>query len=73
MTVSKIKICPLLSVGRSGDPAPCVEDRCAWFHVEVDPADGAAEGACVLASIASALDRWTTPGNDVWEEEFSNG
>ena len=53
----KVNICPLLSVGPEPSFAPCQEDRCAWFHIEVDPEDGTADGTCALESIANALQR----------------
>lgn len=57
----KVNICPLLSVGPEPSFAPCQEDRCAWFHIEVDPEDGTADGTCALESIANALQRMKRP------------
>lgn len=50
------KICPLLSIGRAGDPAPCIEDRCPWWHEYLNPVTGKRDtGRCALVSIAEAL------------------
>lgn len=50
------KICPLLTI-TNALPAgcACVEDRCAWFHVDYDRANDIADGACALVHIADAL------------------
>lgn len=52
------KICPLMeiaNIGRDVPPTPCLEDRCAWFHLEFDPEDGTADGRCVMLRIANHL------------------
>lgn len=50
------KICPLLSIGRASDPAPCLGDRCSWWHEYLNPTTGKrAPGRCAVASAADAL------------------
>ena len=52
-------ICPLRALApigaTSGGPASCIEDRCAWFRVDLDPEDGTCTGECAVERIAAAL------------------
>ena len=50
--------CPLraiAAIGSSSGPALCIEDRCAWFHIQVDTEYEEADGMCCMIRIAEAL------------------
>lgn len=61
----RTKICPLLSVGRAGDPAPCLGDRCGWWRTYHNRFTNETCGECVLLTAADALDNIDSNGINV--------
>ena len=58
MRVPSTDICPLraiAAIGTNSGPAVCIEDRCAWFHLEYRQDGDYTSGRCALLRIADAL------------------
>ena len=75
MKQSPTNICPLRALGPGSAPAVCIEERCAWFHIEYHRDGGYADGMCALVRIADALclSQESQTSGDLGKKEAAQG
>ena len=63
-------ICPLLSINKF-KPVNCMEDHCAWFHMEYHHDGDFTDGACTLLRIADRLTKEKAPAGSGGKEKHN--